>query len=248
MKNFFQYSLTLMLLVLAAASHARSVEAISATEYSERRLLLGGTDYVVRVGAKSVYYGTDTGRQTLDILAELTWKACLNAGELTQETVAWLAKALGSSRNVRYANVLDHCLSSISNDKTKKHVSKARAEIARADVKGMTIKPFRRGALDLKEIKKALFKMEFAASRKNLAAFKKLAPGQKLENVFSQFGAPDSIKVTNVRAEKADPGLPKAAMRDRMVLRYNGLGKIYFFFGKKARQWMLEYAESGSRR
>lgn len=235
-----------ILLLLSPATYADKDINMSGEEYSVRRLLLGGTDYFVTVGAKSVYYGKDTSRQTLDILAELTWKECSGTGSLEQETIVWMAKALGHSNNSRYTNVLDHCVSSVSNTETKKHMQQARDEIAIALLKGVRGLPFRQGELDINKIKIDLVDMDFASAQKNKDVFNELNPGQDVDTVLRGMGAPDSIKLTNVRADKVAPVSQKPAFRDKMIFKYAGVGEMHFAFGKQSGEWMLENVKPGN--
>lgn len=245
MKHISGLLTTTILLLVSTSVRAENTSALSGAEYSVQRLLLAGSDYFLNVGAKSVYYGKDASRQTLDILAELTWQACSGEGNVEQDTIVWMIRALGHSNNSRYTNVIDQCLASADNAETKKQIQQARDEIAGAILTGGIALPFRQGKLDLKALRKNLYDVDFPSTQDDKDKFKKLNPGQSLDTVLRGFGAPDGIRVTNVVAGRVNQPSPKSAFEDHMIFKYSGLGEMRFSFARQSREWVLENVEKG---
>lgn len=240
MKQLSRYSILLALLVLATASHANKYATFSGTEYAEMRLLVGSSDYNIRLAAMSAFNRNKVSREVLDIMAELAWSACAKEGRLKQDTLSWLVKVLGKSRNARYKNVMNHCLSGAVNKKTRDYVEDARKKLA-----GNTSDRFSHGKLDFTAIKKDLFRLvPEAGNGKQKKRFNQLKYGKGLDEVFRELGAPNTLTGASIRPGRAGHLKKSRYFSDTVIFKYDGLGKLHFFTDDKQPEWVLKEAES----
>ncbi len=84
----------------------------------------------VKQAAQSMYNTGETNTQVLDVAAEILLQ---NYGKASDpDALAWVAKALGKSRNGRYYSVLKEVADSKADKKLRKHTAGALKEIGRA--------------------------------------------------------------------------------------------------------------------
>ena len=84
----------------------------------------------VKQAAQSMYNTKETNTQVLDVAAEVLLQNYSNASD--PDALAWVAKALGKSRNGRYYSVLKEVANSKADKKLRKHTATALKEIGLA--------------------------------------------------------------------------------------------------------------------
>jgi hypothetical protein len=224
---------------MTAANAALPTE-LTGREHAEVMLLLSQSDFDVRLAAKSLYRLGSDRQEVLDLFAEVTWTACSGNREMRPDTLSWLAKALGNTKQTRYTHLLDYCLSSAAGKNTIKHLKEARASL-----EGTTTNYFEGGKIDLGEIRARLAKKSSSATHSHMAKqFGELREGQSLDNIYSIFGIPNDVSGTNVPLGKAGYLYVKVkTSNDMILLGYSGLGKIRFVYGEAKANWLLADAD-----
>jgi len=211
-------------------------------EHSEIMLLLSQSDFEVRLAAKSIYR-LGSNRDILDLLAEVTWTACSGNRKMNPDTLSWLAKALGNTKQTRYAGILDYCLANVAGKSTIKHL-----KLARDRLEGTTTDSFEGGKTDLEQIHTRLMKKGEATSVNKVAnLFPEVRKGQSLDEVFSALGAPDGVSGVSVTNGRAGHSFVKVRTSDDMIaFMYNGMGTIRFVFDDASARynWLLADASS----
>jgi hypothetical protein len=208
-------------------------------EHAEVMLLLSQSDLDVRLAAKSLYRLGSSRQDVLDLYAEVTWTACTGNRKMHPDTLSWLAKALGKTKQVRYARLLDLCLSNVTGKNTIKHV-----KLAREGLEGTTTDSFEGGKIDLDQVRARLKKGSSAAGGQMAKQFGALHEGQSLEEIYSVFGIPDDVSGVNVSRGRAGHMYVKVRISDDMiVLRYSGLGTIRFAYVEGEANWLLSEAD-----
>lgn len=232
--------IVLSCLFVATPKIALSQE-FSGRDHAHALLLLNQSDFDVRLGAKSLYRFGSNRADILDLAAEVTWTACSGKRKMDPDTLAWLAKALGNTKQPRYARLLDYCLSNPANDKAKKHV-----QLARANLEGEAANSFEGGKIDLQQVRARLTKKGNPTARNELInKFDALRRDQNPEEIYSTFGPPDNVSGISVPEGKAGFMMVKVRKSsDMLVLGYGGLGTVRFVYDENKTDWMLDEAKS----
>jgi len=221
------------------AAYAESPPEFTGREHTEVMLLLSQSDFDVRLAAKSLYRLGSDRQDLLDMFAEVTWSACSGNRLMRQDTLSWLAKALGNTKQTRYANLLDYCLSSTTHKNTIKHL-----KLARASLEGTTINSFEGGKIDLGQVRERLTKKNSSTSHSHMAKqFGEIRGGQSLDDVYSIFGIPNDVSGVNVPLGRAGYSYVRVqTSNDLIVLGYSGLGTIRFIYNDA--NWRLVDADN----
>jgi len=227
---------------MAAANAALSQE-YTGREHSEAMLLLSQSDFDVRLAAKSLNRLSSKRQDILDLLAEVTWTACSGNRKMNPDTLSWLAKALGNTKQARYAGLLDYCLANATGKNTIKYLKQARDSL-----EGTTTDSFEGGKIDLEQMRARLLKKGGPSSRNQVAKqFDEVRKGQSLDEVYSILGAPNDIRGVNVPKGRAGHSYVKVRISDDMIVFvYSGIGTIRFAFdeAKDKNDWLLAEAKS----
>lgn len=227
--------------VCTTAASAQASPEFTNREYSELMLLLNQRDFDVRLAAKSLFRHGSDRQDVVDLFAEVTWTACSGSRKMSPDALSWLAKALGNTKNARYAKLLDFCLAKVTDKKIIKYVTQARGDLSSTDVD-----PFEGGKMDLSEIRAHLTKKRGSTTRKVLREqFLDLHRDQTLDEIYSVFGVPDDISGVNVpRSRKAGHLYVHVTVSDDMMaLRYSGLGTIRFAYSSNDANWLVAEAD-----
>jgi hypothetical protein len=226
---------------VTVAADAASPRELTGREYSEATLLLSESDADVKVAGISLHKPGSDRRGILDLLAEVTWTACAGDRSLDPDTLAWLAKALGRTRQARYAAVLDHCLANVGNEKVTKHV-----KLARDNLTGAAAEAFTGGSVNLAQWRERLAKEGRRAPREQIARqFDAVHQGQPLDEVFAGLGVPDRLRGDRIHGKTAGHRYVKVkTSQDQIVFDYSGLGTVRFLFDFENSRWALASAES----
>ena len=136
---------------LSAGAQAATPPEFTGREYAEAMLLLNSDDFDTRLAAKSIRR-VMAGRQNIvDLLAEVAWTGCVGKRKMDPDTLAWLAKALGTSKQARYAELLDYCQTQVSDPKILKYIKESRDGLV-----GPTTPAFVGGKMDLAALRAQL--------------------------------------------------------------------------------------------
>lgn len=223
-----------------ATAQAASPPGLTGREYSETKLLLSQTDFEVRLAAKSLYRLGSNRQSILDLAAEVTWTVCSGNRRMDPDTLSWLAKAIGRSRQARYATLLDYCLASTTDKKIVKYLTEAKASL-----EGTATSSFEGGKMDLGQMRDRLAKQGGSVSGHQAARqFDALRKDRSLDEVYSMFGTPDDLNGVNVQGRKVGHIVNVRTSGDMIVFEYNSLGTIRFVYDEAKSNWMLAEAKS----
>lgn len=223
-------------------ANAQLSQDLAGRDHAHAMLLLGQSDFEVRLGAKSLTRFESNPAGILDLAAEVTWTACSGNRKMDPDTLAWLAKALGKTKQPRFAGLLDSCLSNPTYDKAKKHL-----KLARDAVGGDAANSFEGGKLDLSQMRTRLTKKGDPTSRNQLAKKFDDLRGDRttVDEVYSVFGRPDNVSGKNIPSNKVGFMFVKVRTSDDMlILEYGGLGTARFIYDEAKIAWLLDEAKS----
>src|SRR5260221_7820126 len=179
---------------VAAPSTALPQE-LTGREHAHAMLLLSQSDNAVKLAAWSLYHVGSRRQDIFDLLAEVTWTGCSGNRTMDADTLSWLGKTLGNTAQSRYAGLLDYCLSTIKDEKTKKYMKQARDKIAGPPASNT----FEGGKMDLGEMRARVAKQGDAVLRPRLAdKFADLREGQEIEEVYSTLGPPNEVSRSSI--------------------------------------------------
>ncbi len=226
---------------MAAPSTALAQE-FTGRDHAHAMLLLSQSDKDVRLAAWSLYHVGSKRQDIFDLLAEVTWTACSGNRTMDSDTLSWLGKTLGNTKQPRYAGLLDFCLSKAKDEKTKKYLKQARDNLG-----GTTSDFFEGGKMDLREAHARLTKQASLTSRHQISKnFDDLRQGQALEEVYSILGPPNEVSATTVPGRKVGiPGIGSFRIgSDRLVIGYSELGTIRVAYQEGQTDWKVADAKS----
>lgn len=228
----------------------------SGREYAEAILLLSEKEADMRFGIKSLYKKESIQPSSLDLLAEIASADCAEKRKIDPDTLAWIAKTLGKSRQGRYAQVIDDCLAqawesarAMAKDKSRvketsliRYLTEAQSALAASPRSNS----FVGGGLSLDKVRDELVK-----NRKMVSAplatthFTSLVSGQRMDDVYNRLGAPDKISAMSEPRGKAGFMFVKVRLSDdRIVFNYPGLGEARFGYDDSTGDWVLANATS----
>ena len=236
---------SLMVLFSFVCVNANATIPTSGREYTEAMLLFSENEFDIRLGAKSLNRQNSKNESMLDVLAEIAWSACSGKRKMHPDTLAWLAKSIGKSKDGRYASLVDDCLTKVTDKAPIKYFTEAKMTLAGSP----TQNPFVGGKLDLDKVRADLIKNRKKAPADAVARtlFAGLKTDQRLEDVYSKLGAPETINAINVPRGKAGFMHVKIKMSDdRIVFHYPGLGEATFGYDSSAADWLLVNAKGGN--
>ena len=232
-----RWFLALYFLIGPAVAIAAPTQTVNGREYVEKKLLLSESDYAIRLAAKSIRHQDASHRALWDTLAEVAWDACSGNRVLESDTLAWLAKAIGASKQTRYTSVIDYCTSKTTDEKVIKYLAAAKEEIggsAAADA-------FKGGKINLAQLRAHLANdIQPLPRNETTARFAALHERQSENDVFAALGRPDDVG--GISVPKGTAGGWHFRVRysqDMMVWTYTGLGEIRFGYDDEANDWLL---------
>lgn len=226
-------------------THAAVPASVTGREYTETMLLFSDKDFEVRLGAKSLNRKSTKNEVTFDVLAEIAWTACTGKRKMHPDTLAWIAKSIGNSKDGRYAPLVEECLAKVTDKAPSKYFTEAKTALAGLP----TSNPFVGGKLDLAKFRDDVIKIRKKAPPELFGRplFGDLKMEQRLDVVYSKLGAPEKISAISVPRGKAGFMLVKVKMSDdRIVFHYPGLGEITFGYDTTDGDWLLVQAKSSN--
>jgi len=228
----------------------------SGREYAETVLLLSDKEVDVRFGIKSLHKKAVIKLFGLDLLAEIASADCSGKRKVEPDTLAWIAKTIGKSGQGRYAPLIDDCLAKAwesarerAKDKTKvKETSLIRylTDAQKALAASPRSNPFVGGGMNLESVRNELKKSRKVVSGSQVAShFAGVSSGQRLDDVYNRFGAPDKISAMSESRGSAGFLVVKVRLSDdRIVFTYPGMGEIRFGYDDSVNDWVVANASS----
>lgn len=228
----FSLMMLVGLLISLALPASAATDQLPARDHAIAMLLLGNSDASVKLGGKAITWFSPRDRQLTDILAEVVWEGCTGKRQMDPDTLSWLAKAIGTTRQLRYAGVLGTCLDADINSRTKDYAKKAKVELteASADV-------FRGGEMDLFRIRASLNRPRMLDQKQLAEQFTRLQKNAPLADVYSSLGLPDEFGIGTVSASNR---LNQHVWLTALKLTYKGVGRIQFYAEEGATDWKLD--------
>lgn len=240
MKFWIALPVTVCLLLLPLFG---SAQEFTGRSHATAMLLLSDSDQSVKLAGKSIFrFGSDD-RELLDLLAEVVWLACSEKRPMDADTLSWLAKALGTTKQLRYAGLLDYCLSMKKDEKTAGYLQGAK--------KALTVTsetPFEGGKVDLAKQRAALSSHRHPVNQEQMIKrFEELRKGTTLAEVYAKLGYPDELGVDSLPAGSAGyMGVRVAVSSAALAVTYKDIGVIRFSYQEPLPDWVLENAVSST--
>lgn len=192
-----------------------------------------GGNISIKQAAQSIYNTGAKDTEVLDVAAEVLLQRYPTAGNADIDTLAWLTRALGSSRNSRYHTALLEVVDSNAHAKLRKYAKKALKEVG-----GLSGDQYVKGTVDLVALRnaepgggsdsaaQASAAAEAAATASSgKAGLDVLVPGMLMQEVYDLVGHPTNT--TTYQTGKAwipfNYGAKDVA---RTLLLYKGKGRV----------------------
>jgi hypothetical protein len=226
------------LLVMLGFTQSASAEQLSARDHAITALLLSDSDDSVKLGGKSVMWFNIKDQRVTDTLAEVAWRACAGKRQMDPDTLAWLGKALGSTKNTRYTGVVNACQTSDINARTRDYMRQAMQDLTEGSTE-----TYQMGAMDLQAIRTTLLQPRTLAANQLNERFNKLQKHAPLASIYTLLGHPDEIGIGIVSANNR---LNQRIWLTALRLTYKGAGEIQFFAEADATDWQLDNAVNSS--
>ena len=189
-------------------------DAYEGIEKVYANMLVTKSSVQVKAAASYLYNSPTVSTEILDLTAAVLYQQQQNS-EVTDDTLAWLAKLLGDSKNYRYSELLLSCSKNSKFPSLKKYAKKAYNGLKKSDVDLFSPKQF-----DLSTVVSNLNK---EASSANAEGFKNLVVGDLGTSIIDKAGLPDRIVIDYV--SKHQPFVGRIS-HPHIALVYTNLGKI----------------------
>lgn len=177
----------------------------------------------IKQAAQSIYNTGEGNTKVLDVAAEVLIQRHLTTSKGDFDTLAWVAKAIGKSRNGRYHSILKTVVDSEAHGKIRKYAKRALNEIGEASGK-----QYKKGSVNLAKLRKS--KSKKSKSARKGSGNQKLSvirEGMSMGDVFDLVGQPTAT--TQHQTGKA--WIPfNFGAKDvvRSVALYKGKGRVVF--------------------
>ncbi len=178
----------------------------------------------IKTGAKSVYRDRIVDIEILDLVAEVMHSSIEDPQERMKriDLIAWLAKALGQSKNMRYKASVER----VANSELRK-LQKYGAQ-SLAQFQGQPVESFIPEVKSLAELKKR-YRLHAEPKPNRESLFFSISPNDSLEAVLNTLGMPDSLGSENSKTFRIARHFRSSV--SGMVLDYHDLGVIYLNYG-----------------
>jgi len=236
----FRFRLILLvgLLISLGLPSSASAEKLAARDHAIAMLLLGNSDASTKLGGKAVTWFSSQEPQLTDILAEVVWEACSGKRQMDPDTLSWLSKAVGSTKQLRYAEVLETCLNADNTSRSRGHIVKAKSALTETSAN-----TFKGGMMDLSQVRASLNQPRKIGQNQLADLFRKLQKDAPLADIYSSLGLPDEIDIGTVSASnRLKPHVWMTAIK----LTYKGVGRIQFYAEEGATDWQLDNVVTGN--
>ncbi len=188
----------------------------------------------IKTGAKSVYRDSVVNTEILDLVAEVL-HASINDPQKRMnriDLIAWLAKALGQSKNMRYKASVE----TVANSDVKKLQRYGVQSLAHFH--GAEVESFIPKANGLALLKKR-YQLNPEDKPDREALFFSVSPNDSLDVVINKLGMPDSLGSENSKTFRIAHHFRSSV--SGMVLDYHDLGVVYLNYGLRNKLgWKVE--------
>ncbi len=218
----------LFIFIVAILTMAIPAMAVSPAGKRYINQIVGGGSSSFRRAAQSMYRTEFTERAALDVLAEKLLQNYNKTKRMGVDSIAWGCKALGQSRDIRYKNVLAAIAQKAENRKVKKYAKQSLKKMP----KGKAKKPYKKGSINLKAMRKKMSKGQSAVksskskSKKNRRSLSVVSKGMSREEVSDLLGEPTSTS-TRVTGKAFNP-FYYGSDNARLTYYYKGKGRVLF--------------------
>lgn len=140
----------------------------------------------VKLGAKALHHSLPENVQLWDLAAFTLWSMNQNGDKEDDEfddTISWLAKAIGESQNPRYRTLLTEQNSNEASRKVKKYFKSAIRNLTKEDRPQFRAQEFNLEAINVIN----------ATTTPTLKKFDQIAQGDSLDSVIEKLGKPDGV-------------------------------------------------------
>ncbi len=228
---------SIIAIVFSLSSAYGAPHQFSGSNHAVAALLLSDSDQSVKLAGKSLFSLGSDDHDLVDLFGEVIWTACSGKRQLSVDTLSWLAKAIGKTRQLRYAGLLDYCLSKEGDEKTVSYLKWAKGELTVASAS-----QFQGGHLDLPGIRARVNANRSKVDRKQFE--QSLHAGQTLSDVYSTFGYPDQVGMASIPAGEVGFIVHVQTSQPAIELLYKDAGTIQFIYQDGQPDWTLDNAAS----
>jgi hypothetical protein len=183
-------------------------------EHVYANLLISQSSDQVKVAANYLYNVPARSPEILDLTAAVLFQE-QKSTHINDDTLAWLAKVLGDSKNYRYSELLLKSSKNSKFPKLRKHSKQALKNLTKSDAE-----LFNGTGFDFSVVKTEL---KNSATPVNKEAFRRFYVGDTGNRVLSEAGTPNRIVVDYVSKHQAWVG---RVSHPHIALVYTDLGKI----------------------
>ena len=205
--------------------------ALASNERTIEMLVLGGPESQRDI-AQNIYRGIDRNPEVLDVVAEVLLQTYQRPGFVEADTTSWLCKALGSSGDVRYREVLQQVADMASERKVRKYAEQSLGMLPQGNTE-----PYLAGTVDLARLRAEYqdsqdrpqqSRRQGQRSSRNIGgvAFDQISIGMSMEEVVAILGQPTAT--TSRITGKAWAPFYHGGDTARLFALYKGKGRIVF--------------------
>ncbi len=225
----------ILLFIFAVAFLMPAIPAMAVSPAGEQYInqIVGGGFPSMRRASQRIYRTELNERKVLDVLSEKVLQTYNTTSKTGIDAIAWACKALGRSGNIRYKNVLQTVKNNAKHYKVRKYAKQSLKHMPEGKAK----KPYKKGSVNLKAMKKKLArgkspvpakkgsaaKTRSGKKRYSLSAIKK---GMSIQEVNSLVGAPTST-TRHITGKSFNP-FYYGSDNARLIHLYKGQGRVLF--------------------
>ena len=236
-----------------------AIPAMAVSPAGERYInqIVGGGSASIRKASQSIYRTELTERAVLDVLAETVLQNYTNTDRVGVDSMAWACKALGSSGDIRYKNVLRKVIKGSGNRKLIKYAQKSITKMPAGKAK----QPYKKGSINIASVRKKMSSGQSNESvqkqlpgkqnkknKKSKYSLSIIKKGMSYQEVNDLIGEPttSSTRLTN----KTFNPFYYGSDTSRLTYLYKGKGRILFSRGSYSNVWrvmevQLDSSEAG---
>ncbi|MEC4728075.1 hypothetical protein HWQ46_21295 [Shewanella sp. D64] len=179
--------MTRLLLILLLVTFSTMSVADKSRDVVFGLLLISDNASDNKLAAKDLYHLPPENSELLDLAAWVLMNSATDYNDEEEDTLAWLAKALGASKQARYRDVLIELKSKTSSKKLKRYIKGALKEIGDTQGDGFDLENY-----DVDKVSKELMALASKAQVSKMG-FLQINVGSSLEDVLNKLGEPNSV-------------------------------------------------------
>lgn len=209
----------LLSLICREVSAEQAATSISSYRWHTYALLLTAADPVrLKLGAREIEEVASSDTALTDLAAKAVDDFLQHRRSLDADTVAWLARGLGATGSLRYADLL----TTLSKNDERKIAEYASAALAKLKTPAPT---FNATDVDLDAVRAQLEKQTEQSASSEVSLFQ-MQQGMWIENAFEKLGYPTDVRTT--MTSRRIPMVPGRIYVTNLVLDYGSKGDLEF--------------------